>query len=323
MKKTITALLITILILAQSICACAGVKVLLKQETEAIPASQIMLKDVSDIQGPAALVERVGNLVISTAPIAGKSKTIETRYIRLRTKALYSKDFVKVIGPDEISIIGKSVKISSDELFAKAKDLIQNQLKNENQTYEITADRMPRDIVAPYGDDVQINTRLMNNTVRVGCNTVALDITVDNKLVATTSAALRVKAVGDVLIAINVIRQGEALTSENTSWEKRDISSINDAIIPAGNDSAIPDYVASRLIRQGCTIRSIDVTEPAAIHKGDTVSLLVISGGVKLHTKAEAKQSGKVGDMITVRSEASKEDIKAEITEPGIVEVNI
>lgn len=297
----------------------ATAKVAFRAESQVQPARPVAIKDMADIKASTAIAKRIGDVIVSTGPLPGSRRTIDMSFIKAKLNAEDPTDSIKLTGPEKISIVGKCVNISSQELTDNAKNFIMEQLQNDNRTYDVVVDRVPRAITAPYGEDVQIKPRLMNSSVRIGCNTVALDIVIDDKLIATTSAALQVKAVADVLIAKTIIRQGEALTAENTSWEKRDISRSADAILA---DQEARDLVARHSIRQGCTICEADVTQPAAVRKGDSISLIVKCGGIKLHTTAEAKQSGKVGDTIAVRSTVSNEDVRAEITEPGVAEIN-
>lgn len=321
MRRSILVLATIIMVLARSTGALgADIKVTLRAESKVQPACPVTIRDLADIKAPKAIAKRIGDMVVSTGPLPGTRRSVDLSYIKRILGAAELDDDVKISGPAKISLIGKCVKISSQELLEQAKSFVLSRLENDNWTYDVIADRMPHDVIAPYGIDVQIKPRLMSSCVRIGCNTVALDIVIDGKLIFTTSTALQIKAVGDVLVAKTSIRQGEALTSENTSWEKRDISRSSEVIL-ADQNADVQSLVAGRTIRQGCTISVSDVTQPAIVRKGDSVSLIVKCGEVMLHVSAEAKQSGKVGDTIPVRSALSEQDVRAKITEPGIVEI--
>ena len=86
---------------------------------------------------------------------------------------------IKVTGPDKVSILGKCVRISPSQLIDEARNLLISQLPQNDRTYEVEADRQPREIVVPAGIQVRIKPRLLSGDARCGLNTVVLDITVE------------------------------------------------------------------------------------------------------------------------------------------------
>ena len=322
MKRWIViALVITSVLMIEAAARCATATVTLKEQCEVRCTKPIRIKDIASVEAPEDLANKIREIVVGSGPPPGSTRTINSRYIRMKVaSACKSTDFA-LEGPGKVSVTGKCIRISSQDLADAARDFLATQLPNANCTYEIVVQRMPRELVVRDYGAVEVRPRIRRSSVRTGPNTVVLDAVVDGQVVATTSASLQVNAVADVLVAAAAIRQGEPVSDRNTTWEQRDITKLPTAII-MGPSGALDDWVARRTLRVGRTIRSSDVELPPAIRRGDTVTLTVRCGKVTLRTTGEAKQQGRVGDSVRVRSSISKQDVRARIVASGQVEIN-
>ena len=142
----------------------------------------------------------------------------------------------------------------------------------------------------------------------------------DGANAASTSVALRVKAVAEVLTATADIHQNDPLTDKNTSWEKRDITTISTPITKS-SDADASERIAHRSLKAGTVITSSDAELPPAVHKGDSVNLVVRCGNVTLRATGEARQDGHIGETVRVFSGVSQGDLRARVVEPGLVEI--
>ncbi|MCL5105768.1 MAG: flagellar basal body P-ring formation chaperone FlgA [Armatimonadetes bacterium] len=321
MKRSVRIFLILTGVLALRIAAhSAAAKVVLRPESEVQAAHAVTLRDIASISGPQALVGKIGEIQVSAGPLAGERRTVDASYIRLKLGAINTSVPVKLVGPDKITVMGKCARISSSQLADEAKMFLTSQLPSDDTTYEVEVDRQPREIVVPAGSRVEVKPRLLTSAVRCGLNTIGVDVVVDGKNEASTSVALRAKSVAETLVATGDIRQGEALSEKNTSWEKRDITKISSAITRSSGTDAV-ERIARRGIKSGSIITTSDADLPPAVRKGDTVNLVVRCGNVTLRATGEAKQDGRIGESVRVFSTVSQGDVRARVIEPGIVEI--
>ena len=175
-------------------------------------------------------------------------------------------------------------------------------------------------MVLPDDPAVEVKPWLFCSSIHPGVNTVAKEAVLNGRTLMTRSAVARVKATANVLMAVDAIPQGQALTEQNTKVEQCDVTNIKDPVLQApGGDN---DWVARRTIQAGKVITALDVALPPAIKSGDTVTVTVKCGSVCLRTSAEAKQDGRIGDSIRVRSDASEDDVRARVVGPGAVEIS-
>ena len=320
MKRALLILAIVLAALVPGRSHAALVKITLSADAEVQPARPVALRDIATIVASGETGRRIGATIVATGPLPGERRTIQASYLRLVLNSADLGATVRVCGPEKVVLTGKCVRWAVDDLAQKAKAFLYELLPVDNRTYGISVTRVPRELVTAAGQTVEVRPRLLNSTARLGTNTVALEAFVDGRSAATTSVTLDVKAVADAMVATGTIRQGEALTSQNTSWARRDITRINNPIVATAGQSA-PDYVARRTISAGTPITAADVTVPPVVRKGEGVTLVVTCGSVKLSAPAEARQDGKTGDVIRVSCAASREDVHARIIERGLVEV--
>lgn len=320
MKRSILILLVVATVLLARTFAHGAVvaKVILHAKSEVRSAQPITLAEIASVEAPQALAKKIGGLVVCTGPIPGVERTVDAQYLRVKLNALNLNCTVKFTGASSAVLTGKCVRVSSKQLEDAALSFVAAQAPSAEITYGATIQHSPREIVLPGGSNAEIQARSLNGSVRPGPNTIALDVIVDSRVAATTSATVAVKAVASVLVATSAIPQGTAINEQNTKWDKRDLTGFNDPIVMGQDDK---NWVARCSVRAGSIINSSDVALPPAVRSGDSVTLTVKCGTVSLTTTAEAKQSGRVGESIRVRAGMSNEDVRARIISSGAVEI--
>ena len=319
MKKAVVIfLVISAALIVRDGAYPATARVTLMPEAQVQPARPVAIGDIARIDGPKESARKIGGLIVATGPLPGKRGSVESSYIKLRLKAEV-KGGVEVRGAERVEIIGKCMRFSPQILADQARSCIVGQLPKDGRAYDVLVDRLPREIVVASGSASELRPRLLNPTVLPGPKAVAVDVVVDQRVVASATVALSVKATAEVLVAVKTIRQNEALSPENTAWDRRDISRAPNAITKSDSDTT--GWVARRTLSAGAVIAATDVAAPFTVHKGETVALTVTCGSVVLRTTAEIKQNARSGDPVLVRPAVSREDVQASVLGPGAVAI--
>jgi flagella basal body P-ring formation protein FlgA len=321
MKRSVIVLLVIALVLVARLAAhSATAKVVFRAESEVTPGSAVYLKDVASIQASSKMAVKLSEVNVGAAPLAGRSRTVDVAYLKQKISYQTHNAEVTVSGPSQIKMTGKCTKITAQELTEAAKQYALDNLPKDNREYDVSVDAITKDIIAPASLEVKIKPEQLSDDLHPGLNPLRLNIEADGRVISTTFASVRVKMTAMVLVASDTIQKGSPLTGSNTIWDKRDVTKLADAIISKGDEST-GDWVAKRTIRAGNILTNADVESPAAVSKGDNISLVVRCGGVVLHTSAEAKQDGKIGDTIRVLALTSTGEVRAKVTEPGVAEI--
>jgi flagella basal body P-ring formation protein FlgA len=74
-------------------------------------------------------------------------------------------------------------------------------------------------------------------------------------------------------------------------------------------------------LRAGSPVRDRDLVKTSLVKKGETVTIIAQSGGLKITALGQARQDGALGQTIAVVNQDSKKTISAKVIGPGMVEV--
>ncbi|MDH7602767.1 MAG: flagellar basal body P-ring formation chaperone FlgA [Armatimonadota bacterium] len=326
MRVPKSLMLILLLLLGSSVCSAeqsrsAVLKICLPARVEVQCAKPVKLGDVAKVQGPAYVVEKARAITIALGPLPARAVDLDSEQLRQRIQAELHFP-VEINGARNTTLVGKSLCFKSAELAVFAKEYMQSQLTATGTShYEVSVNRVPSDLIVAAGNSCELRARVLNPTVGSGPKLVAVDIVVDDRVSATTSVGLMVREFSQVLVSTRSIRQGETISPDNTCWEIRDITRIKSPIKPEAG--CVDGWVAKRSIDAGTVLTIVDVAPAFVVRRGDTVSVNVKCGKVALHTVAEVKQDGRVGDLVRVRPSMSSQDIQARVVEPGVVTIEM
>jgi flagella basal body P-ring formation protein FlgA len=141
----------------------------------------------------------------------------------------------------------------------------------------------------------------------------------------TGSATLRRKPVrvsgvvfetAEVVTLARDLARGEAIRENDITIERRPKAEAADTIRQA--DAAI-GQAARRELRAGQFLRTADLMKPELVSRGDSVTLVFESPGVRVTMQAKAIEAGTLGDLIQVLNPQSKRIVQATVDGPGRV----
>ncbi|HLL28381.1 MAG TPA: flagellar basal body P-ring formation chaperone FlgA [Xanthobacteraceae bacterium] len=139
------------------------------------------------------------------------------------------------------------------------------------------------------------------------------------------SATLRSKPVrisgalyetAEVVTLARALGRGEAIRDNDIAIERRPKVEVPDAIRRA---DAVIGQAARRDLRPGQFLHLADLMKPELVGRGDPVTLVFQSPGVKLTVQAKALEAGTQGDMVQVLNPQSKRIVQAMVDGPGHV----
>lgn len=296
-----------------------SLNVCLVSQVEVQPGTPVRIGDIANLQGLVSVVEKARNIVVGTGPLPGKNIRIDSKQVQVRLQSELGC-IVKMHGSESVLLIGNSVRLSGAHIADVAKKHLESVLSSgtDGLHYDVIVERLPNDIVVSHGNDIELKPRLLNPSLTPGPKSVAIDVVVDGKVVATTSVILSVKASAEVLVATRAIQPGELIGPNNSSWERRDVSRRTDVVF-RGED--VTGYQVKRAVAAGSMITYSEIAPPYCVRRGEMVSVTVRCGSVLVHTTGEIKQDGRIGDLIRVRPSAASGDVQAKVVGPGLVTI--
>lgn len=125
-------------------------------------------------------------------------------------------------------------------------------------------------------------------------------------------ARARITVLQSRVIAAAPLRAGQTITIGDVREEEtRDFPT---RVEPLKSAADCVNQLARRFMTAGTPITAADLIQPNDVDRGDTVSVVVRSGGAVLTLPAEAELSGRTGQVITFRNSASGKTFRAQIT---------
>jgi flagellar basal body P-ring formation protein FlgA len=123
----------------------------------------------------------------------------------------------------------------------------------------------------------------------------------------------------EVPVAARTLERGTIIQIEDITWQDVQISS---------NDSSMSDatkIVGLELKRQrkaGEIFRASDLAPPTMIKRGQSVTLLVATGGLQLATSGKSLQDGAQGSIVRVQNNTTRRIIEGRVLDSNTVQVS-
>jgi flagella basal body P-ring formation protein FlgA len=128
---------------------------------------------------------------------------------------------------------------------------------------------------------------------------------------------VRATITADVVIAAENIRAGQPIDATALTIERRDVTATPGAL------AAIDDVAGKtsrRTLRAGQIVERRWLNESVLVKRNSPVTIIARNAGVEVHVAAEALQSGRHGEVISVKNSRTGAVIRARVIAPDTVE---
>ena len=117
-----------------------------------------------------------------------------------------------------------------------------------------------------------------------------------------------------VMLAQKTILRGQLLTSDNAKLTDYYGDLPSDVLVSRGG---VAQMEALRTLRSGQLIRASDLRAAAMIKKGESVTLTIGTGSLRISTPMVALENGKLNQQITLLNPDSNKKVRAIVSGPG------
>jgi len=143
---------------------------------------------------------------------------------------------------------------------------------------------------------------------------------VDDRVVENHSFRAEIEALAPVAVAAGDLRRGVTLGEHDINMVEMDLGQMRN---PCLDPQELIGKQLKRSLRLGDAFDRRWIEEPALVHRGDRVSIVVRSGAMELTATGVAREDGAKNDVITIRNASSQKDILCRVAAPGIVQVEL
>ncbi|MDR2461234.1 MAG: flagellar basal body P-ring formation chaperone FlgA [Deltaproteobacteria bacterium] len=300
--------------------ALAGVAVIFPSQIT-VQSPRIILGDIANVASDTLEDETLANILsaidLGESPAPGQELTLRRQ--QLETKLLSSGAPVNDARwqiPETLTITGGGQKTEADYIRKIIDEYLSNTEPYSSGRYEILSVRSPSPPALPNGT---VSYRFApqpssNPTYLSGTIFFSVNGQESSRLRVTVQLELELPA----LVAARDLPRGHILAEEDMAESYTAFSRAKGALTLS--QQAVGQTLKVS-IRAGSPIHDRDLVQTAMVNKGETVTIIAQSGGLKVTALGQAKENGALGQTISVINQDSKKTISAKVIGPGQVEV--
>jgi flagella basal body P-ring formation protein FlgA len=298
----------------------AGVNVVFPSQNT-IKGPRILLGDIANVvaETPAdkSLADMIGAVDLGPSPGPGEDLVLRRRQIE---QLLYSSGIpvadIRWLIPAEVSLTGEgqptdndSVKKIISEYLDRSEPYISGSYELINVTFSTPPALPPGKVEYRFSPQPSSNPAYLTGTLFF-----SVDGQEAGRVRVTAQVDLRMPAV----VAARDLPRGHVLSEIDLSESqvpymlaKGSLTEINQAL----------GQTLKTSVRTGAPVRDRDLVRTSMVKKGEVVTIIAQTGGLKITALGQAKQDGALGQTISVINQDSKKTISAKVIGPGMVEV--
>jgi flagella basal body P-ring formation protein FlgA len=285
-----------------------------------LEVQQKRLGEIAEIRGKdAGVIERLRTIEVARAPLPGLARTLDVSYLKARLRQAQVDPASLVLdAPSVVTVTTASQQISGEVLVSAVRDhILAARVEDAGRLSVHPAGTPPAPLILPTGA-LELRVRTRPPAELRGIVSATIEAWVDGVLVRSVSVAIRVGILCDVVVAARVIARGQSIGGDDVRVEVRELTAGQE---PLRDPGMAIGRQATRNIGAGEVMLATLVNDPPLVRRGDIVLLTAEGRGVRAVTQGEARQDGKAGDVIRVRSLSSLREVYGQVEAERVVRV--
>jgi flagella basal body P-ring formation protein FlgA len=286
-----------------------------------IDGDEILLGQIAVIEGSdARWIQQLKDTVIGRAPLPGKTRQYDQRYLKMRLKQ-HHVDLSAVIleVPQNVEVARSAVKIEERELKQMVSDFIFRNISRENKTVRIKEIQVPQSVLLPKGR-VAYKVTAPRNPELMGKCSMAVDFSVNGHAQKKVWATATIEILGPVVVTRKPLGRHKPITEDDIELQTMDLSDLPAGVI--ADPAAVLGKRARRAIGAQTPLRADLIELPPLVKRGDLVMIVAESNGLKITTLGQVKKKGRLGERIPVVNMDSKKILYARVIDANTVKVD-
>ena len=320
MKKSVIILMLLVF-LSLSISA-AAFQINIVSEVE-VSASQITLGEIAEIKAPnlsAAAVEDLKKITFKSSPNPGYSSRLSRVLVDLTIENQgYSKADFELQMPNTIMVKRESNIIEKNEISNLVEAYLKSKLDFKDAEIIIESRSSVKNLEIAAGKyelkiSDQQNLSLPNTNLK-------LEVWQDGDKIRTVFYPVKIKLAIDVLTAAKNLKSNSSLKKSDFKAAEKIISGDPKEIIRDYSDLDFNNIKLSRSLKKGEPLKENYLKIPYVVNWGQKLNLRLNNNNIKISTFVEAKERGKIGEIITVENLNSGYQFQVEVVSPTEVKM--
>jgi flagella basal body P-ring formation protein FlgA len=281
-----------------------------------VPAATIRLGDVASLEGDAVAL---ADVTLGAAPVTGDARALDgnTVLAALR-RAGADLDAIAYTIPATVRVRRASQEVGETAAREAIERFLDETVRAEGGDAVLRAVEVPGVVRIPSGP-YETRVTAPAGAALVGRTRLQVDFLVDGRPEKTMWVGVEIGVWGDVVVLKRSVAHGETIAAEDLAVDRRDLAqtprgALTDVDEATGRVARVP-------LAAFAPIRRDQLTNPAAVKRGDAVLLVATHGPLRLSVPGEVLQDAAVGDQVRVVNRATRKDLIGRVVDPNTVMV--
>lgn len=301
----------------------AGAAVVRLAAEAAVPDDEVSLGEVATVEADEPLASRLRAVRLGPAPAVGAVHRVDAEWVRLRLRgARIDPARVRIAGAERVLVTRAFQVVPGAALVEAVTRLAAARAEQGTGAGDggivLQPLAVPEDLRVPLGT-LSLEPRLApappGATVLAAMVTVRLDGR-DHQSVPLT---LRVARHRPVLVAARPLEPRRPPGPDDLRLEPRLTTEIPADALTERPEAA--DLEVVRPVRAGEIVTARSLRPRLVVRRGELVTLVLESGGLRITAQGQAGQDGRRGDPVRVTNLGSRREVLGVVEAPGLVRV--
>ena len=286
-----------------------------------IDSTEVLLGQIAVIESSdPRWIQQLKGIVIGRAPLPGKTRQYDQRYLEKRLKQ-HHVDLSTVIleVPQMVEVARSTIKIEEHEIKQIVSDFILRNVAHDSRNVRIKEIRAPKRVILPKGR-VAYKVAAPRSRELMGKCSIAIDFSVNGHSQKKVWATAVVEVLGPVVVTRKPLGRHKPITEDDIELTTMDLSDLPASVIT--DPGEVLGKRTRRAIGAKVPLRADFIELPPLVKRGDLVTIIARSNGLKITTLGQVKKKGRLGDRIPVVNLDSKKILHARVIDSNTVKVD-
>jgi flagella basal body P-ring formation protein FlgA len=262
---------------------------------------------------------QLSGVELGPAPLPGYSRSLSADYIKIRLKqqklesAIFAADSATAC-----QITAAFQKLTRDKILQAALDALQDKIEAGEGRVSIEPISQPREMTLPMGE-MEVTAEAQDSSASLSTRRVNVSVTVDGKSFGQMDLMMRVRRYVKIAVAKATIQRGDAISADRVAYEERDLTGLPADVVREGE--SLDGLQAAQIIAARSPITHTSAAAPAALHRGDAITIQGRAGKVLVSSPGVASEDGRIGQTIRVKNTTSNQETRGVVIDAKTVEV--
>ncbi|MDR1395578.1 MAG: flagellar basal body P-ring formation chaperone FlgA [Deltaproteobacteria bacterium] len=317
---TIGAAVLALVLFAAASAASAGVHIIFPSENT-VDGPRIVLGDIASVAPDSPFDQELADLLsafdLGPSPKPGRKMTLRRQIIEQKLLAgNIPVSEVRWNIPEEVVLTGGGQSAGDAEVKKIILEYLSRSEPYISGRFElISLTSGPVPVLPPGQAEYRFVPLPSSNPVYL---TGTVFFSVDGREAARLRITGQIDLQMPAVVAARDLPRGQILSEGDLSESLVAYNMAKGALTEASQ--AVGQTIRVSL-RAGAPVKERDLVKTAMIKKGETVTIIAQSGGLRVTALGQAKQDGSLGQTIAVVNQDSRKTVSGRVIGPGMVEV--